>query len=52
VKTYRIRWTYRFEREVEASSRKEALEICEDMGDMTPDVSTRATPMRIVGVVE
>jgi len=47
---YIVRWTYRLQREVEASSRKEAIEICEEMGDINAD--TVYLPMRIVGVIE
>ena len=47
---YLIRWTYRLEREVEASSRKEALSICDEMGDL--NANTVYIPMRIIEVVE
>ena len=47
---YVIRWTYRLERVVEASSRKEALAICDEMGDI--NASTVYLPMRIIEVIE
>ena len=47
-KTYKIRWSYRLEREVKANSRKEALVICDEMGDI--DADTVYLPMRIIEV--
>jgi len=47
---YVIRWTYRLEREVEATSRKEAMAICKEMGDINAD--TIYVPMRIVEVID
>ena len=46
MKTYRIRWTYRLERDVKANSKKEALQICDEMGDI--DADTFFIPMRVI----
>ena len=50
MKTYRIRWTYRLERNVKARSKNEALQICEEMGDI--DADTRYIPMRVIKTFE
>ena len=50
TKTYKIRWSYRLERDIKANSRKEALEICDEMGDI--NANTVYLPMRIIEVIK
>jgi len=50
MKTYKIRWSYRLERNIKANSRKEALAICDEMGDI--NANTIYLPMRIIEVIE
>ena len=49
-KVYKVSWTIKLTRSVEANSKKEALAISEEMGFMGDEASFEATPMRVTAM--
>jgi len=45
-KVFEVNWTIKLTRYIEASSKQEALEISEDMGNIGDQASFESTPMR------
>ena len=45
-KVFEVNWTMKLTRYIEASSKQEALEISEDMGNVGDQASFETTPMR------